>query len=70
MDRNCKNCGAPLLASGDCEYCGTKRQQPAGSGIEITADRITLWAGDSYVGTVEPKTLDSATVTIGYGTLD
>lgn len=23
---NCKNCGAPLLKNGDCEYCGTKNQ--------------------------------------------
>ena len=24
---NCKNCGAPLLPDGSCQYCGTYHQQ-------------------------------------------
>ena len=47
---NCKNCGAPLNREGDCEYCGTKRQNIARGGIEISADRIILWADDRRLG--------------------
>lgn len=47
--RNCKNCGAPLNAHGDCEYCGTKRQRVLRSSIEITASSIRLYADDVMV---------------------
>ena len=47
---NCRNCGAPLNREGDCEYCGTKRQNMARSGIMISADRITLWVDERRLG--------------------
>ena len=41
--KNCRNCGAPLIVSGDCEYCGTKRQYH--SSITITVDKIQFSCG-------------------------
>lgn len=47
--QNCRNCGAPLTESGDCEYCGTKRQRRMRSSIEITGEYIRLYAEDLCV---------------------
>ena len=43
---NCKNCGAPLNAHGNCDYCGTKTQAEIKSKIELSADRIVLTCND------------------------
>ena len=47
--KNCRNCGAPLNKRGDCEYCGTKGEKTARSGIEIAADHITFWADGQLI---------------------
>ena len=39
---NCKNCGAPLNAHGNCDYCGTKAQAECTSSIELSADKIVM----------------------------
>lgn len=46
---NCKNCGAPLLKNGDCEYCGTKAIEQCRSGLEITESKISCWVDDPSV---------------------
>lgn len=38
---NCPNCGAPMK-NGICEYCGTEKQTPGESYIEITAGHIRI----------------------------
>lgn len=48
-ERNCRNCGAPLNGQGDCEYCGTKSRRVYSSRIEMTVDRIVLYAEDHAV---------------------
>jgi hypothetical protein len=48
-NKNCRNCGAPLNAFGDCDYCGTKRQRRPHSEILITADYIRLYADDMCI---------------------
>lgn len=47
---NCKNCGAPLLRNGDCEYCGTKAVSQCRSGFEITAGAIRCWVDGPKIG--------------------
>lgn len=47
---NCKNCGAPLMKNGDCEYCGTKAVSQCRSGMEITAGAIRCWVDAPKIG--------------------
>lgn len=49
---NCKNCGAPLLKNGDCEYCGTKAIEQCRSGLEITESKIRCWVDAPSIGRV------------------
>ena len=47
---NCKNCGAPLMKNGDCEYCGTKAISQCRSGMEMTAGAIRCWVDGPKIG--------------------
>ena len=49
---NCKNCGAPLMKNGDCEYCGTKAISQCRSGMEMTANAIRVWIDGPKIGEV------------------
>lgn len=50
---NCKNCGAPLNESRQCEYCGTNYQsQSIKSSMEITSNCIRLVCDELQIGEV------------------
>ena len=67
-DKNCRNCGAPLTRDGDCEYCGTRRQYKMTSGIEMTANRITLFVDDRGISTYMTGDGPGCRIERGYGT--
>lgn len=67
-DKNCRNCGAPLTRDGDCEYCGTKRQQKMASRIEMTADRLTLFIDDISIGKCVTENWPEQRIGRGYET--
>ena len=48
---NCRNCGAPLNKNGDCEYCGTVKQENlVRPYLEITADYIRIGSVPVQIG--------------------